>query len=101
MPHENDIAKIFAGNLVDNIFDVGLLAGGHALLLGEAGQRQRVGTVAGRTQRRRHLIPSPRSEPGAWHEYEFRHGGNLVRPREAPVLRRAISAARSPSRLRV
>ena len=90
MPDENDIAKIFAGNLVDNVFDMGLLTGRHASLLGEAGQCQRVGTVAGRTQRRHHLIPSPRSEPGAWHEYEFRHGGNLVRARESPCAARDL-----------
>jgi hypothetical protein len=34
VPNQNDIAEIMAFDLVNNVLDVGLLAGRHALLVG-------------------------------------------------------------------
>jgi hypothetical protein len=39
-----------------------------------------VGAVAGRTQLPDNLVPRPCTEPRAWNQHEFRHGGKLAQP---------------------
>ena len=85
MTYQDDVAQILAFDLVNDVLDVGLLPGRHALLVSETGQRQRVGAVAGRTQIRHHLVPRPRPEPRACNQYEIRHGRTVAeRPDHCP-----------------
>ena len=85
MADEDDIAQITSLDLPDDVLDMGLLPGWLALPFGEAGQRQGMRAVAGGTQLRHHVIPRPRSEPSTCHEYEFRHGANVVERSDIPV----------------
>jgi hypothetical protein len=77
VPNEHDLMEVAAFNLLHDVLNMGLLTGRHALLLRKARQRKRVSTAAGRQELWDDLIPRPRSQPGAWHQYELRHGGTV------------------------
>jgi hypothetical protein len=74
VPNQNDIVQITVGDFAHDVLDVGLLTGKHALLIGETGQRQRVGAMPSRAQLWDDLVPCRGSEPRAGDEYEFGHG---------------------------
>ncbi|GHI40410.1 hypothetical protein Sviol_48180 [Streptomyces violascens] len=78
MTHQNDFTQVLTLDLINDVLDVGLLPGRHALLLSETGQRQRVDAMAGRTQMRHHIAPRPRSESRTCNEHKVRHGRTVA-----------------------
>lgn len=78
MPDEDDSAQVQPLDLADDVPDMGLLPGGHALLLGEARKCQRMDLVPGGAQLRRHLVPRPRPEPRTCHQHEVSHARKVT-----------------------
>lgn len=76
--YQNDFTQVLALDLINDVLYVGLLTSRHTLLLSEAGQRQRVDAMAGRTQMRHHIVPRPRPESRTCNEHKVRHGRTVA-----------------------
>ncbi len=67
---QDDVVQIPALDLGDDVSHVGLLPGRHSPLVGQPGERHRVGIVA---EMGHHVRPRPRPETGPGDQHEICH----------------------------
>ncbi|EKX61992.1 hypothetical protein STRIP9103_08931, partial [Streptomyces ipomoeae 91-03] len=79
VPDQDDVPQIEALHLVHDVPHMGLLPGGHPLLLGEPGQCERMDAMAELPQLHGHFVPRPRTQPGTRHQHEMSHDRTVAR----------------------